>query len=75
MQAYVDLFQGPKESREALSQLHRSTTPRTKITMPEAIGNRDHRRTHGPIFMRPLRPRRTCFLVDPQRKAHALLAY
>ncbi len=38
--------------------------------MAKQIGQRNDGRSHGPIFMRPLRPRNALFRIDPNRETH-----
>jgi hypothetical protein len=43
-----------------------------KIPRSKLIRQSDHRRTHGSIFMRTLRPRHSLFGIDPNGESHAL---
>jgi hypothetical protein len=70
-QVLVHRLERSKESDEGPSQMLGRRTSLSKITVPKLIGNGNHRRAHGSIFMRALCPGGSALLVNPDREAHA----
>lgn len=69
-QVLVHRLERSKESDEGPSQMLRRRTSLSKITVPKLIGNGNHRRAHGSIFMRALCPSSSALVVNPDREAH-----
>ena len=69
-QADIDLFQRAEEPGKALFQIPRALSHLLKITVPELICLCDYRRTHGPVFVRALRPSQAVPFVNPNGEAH-----
>lgn len=71
MQCHVHFLERSEKSGERMLQV-RGTSPRlAEIARPELILPRNHGRSHGAIFVRPLRPRQFGFPVDPESKTQA----
>jgi hypothetical protein len=47
---------GPKKSGQSMLQMGGAAPAGKKIAVPELIGARNHRRSHGSVFVRALRP-------------------
>ena len=45
-----------------------------EISVPKLASQRDHGRSHRPVFMRALRPGYALLGINPNRKPHALKA-
>jgi hypothetical protein len=74
-QLQVDFFERSEKTRERLLQPLWSLSALPEIAMPKLVRRGDYRGTHWPVFMRTLRPRKSIFPVDPQRKTHPLQSY
>ncbi len=70
MQVRVDFFERSEKAAERIPKLRGPAPGLPEIALPELIAARDHRRSHGSVFMRSLRPGKSVFLVNPDREAH-----
>lgn len=64
----VHFFQRPKETGKLLLKRSRPLQRLTEILVPKLRAQSHHRRTHRPVFVRPLRPCHLLTFIYPKRE-------
>lgn len=66
----IQIFERPEKSHKGIFQIRRTPPGLVEIVAPELILVRDHRRSHGAILVRALRPCEADGGVNPECEAH-----